>query len=64
MVDKELVECMQPEACGQGLYVQVEAGDEWCAPGSVLGLVLFNTCRNDVDSGSERTSASLLMTPR
>lgn len=24
---------LQPEGCGQWLYVQVEASNEWCPPG-------------------------------
>ena len=28
---------LQPEGCGQWLYVQVEAGREWCSPRFSLG---------------------------
>jgi len=36
-VGKELVVWLQPEDCGKWLYVQVEAGDEWCPPGVHFG---------------------------
>ena len=32
-MDKELIRRMQPEGCGQWLYVQVGIGNEWCLPG-------------------------------
>lgn len=31
-MDKELVGWLQPESCGQWLYVQVKIGDKWCVP--------------------------------
>lgn len=37
LFDKILTGWLQPERCGQLLYVFVEASDEWCPSGSHLG---------------------------
>ena len=29
-VDKELVQWLQTEGCGQQIYIQVKAGHQWC----------------------------------
>jgi len=47
-VYKELVGWLQPESCGQQLYVQVEATDN---QGSILGAVLFNFFTNYINTG-------------
>lgn len=39
--------------CGQWLYVQVEAGDEWCPQGPHLQTGAFNIFINGVDNGIE-----------
>ena len=44
-MDKELVEWLLSEGCGQQLNVQVEAGHKQCPQGPVSGPVLFNTSR-------------------
>ena len=37
-MDKELVAWLQPEGCGQWLFVQVEAGEAGRPPGICLGI--------------------------
>ena len=44
-----------PQSGDKWLYVEVEAGDEWCLSGSVSGPVLFYILINDIGSGIERT---------
>jgi len=38
LVDKEWVGWSQPDGCGQRLYVQVEASNEWCPLGVNIGI--------------------------
>jgi len=49
-VGKELVRWSQPEDCGQHLYVQVKAGDEWCPPENSHGTGAFTIFIKDLDS--------------
>ena len=44
-----------PESGGQWLYVQVEAGDEWCPSGVCPGTGTVYIFTNDIDSGIECT---------
>ena len=52
-MDKELVGWSQAENCGQWLYVQVEAGHEWCLSGVCFSIDSFQCLVNDLERGTE-----------